>query len=347
MLTVSVLAEPTAADGPPKVVVMTTLEATPAADAVIEILADHLVEFKVQVVKQEVEKLPENRAEWVSCAKAAASSAPGTVVLTGYHCTEELCRLVLVEPHGGGYVELPVKIPKDDDVTLAFAVASTTRESLLGPLLPELTRIVRHGENPGPPPPRPNSEWLEQEPSASDTGDADKRRPGRWMRIEAAYYGDYAHPDGHPIHGPWIGLSLALTKLIGLRLSSGWLGVLEESATLGTITTHRLFTALSVGLSLPLGPSRVELAPMGRLDLVFAKADPERLGDETEKQTEVELHLGGDVTWRLPLIWNVEALVGMGLLASLLSHDFRLDDAEVPASSLRLVWLLGLSCGLM
>jgi hypothetical protein len=331
--------------GQPRIAVMSAPKITPKAEEVILVLEEHLSETEIAVEPWDAESLPASEEEWLSQAEKAAKATPGTVALIGYECGDKVCRLLLVEPRSGAIVEVPVKVPEHEDLTVAFAIAATAREALLGPLFPELERLVRHGESPSPPPPSPDSIWLQPPAEKEKRLGAEPERP--WLWLEGGYHGDHPHPSDSPIHGPWLGVSIEPIRIIGICLSVGWLGIREGETPIGTVATHRLSTSLALRIILSLGPAHIAIAPIGRFDVVFSKTDP--LSGPTSTDTKLEIQAGGVTTWHLPLTNRLEAVVGAGVLASLLSRSYRIENAgsadqeAIPASVLSIFWLAGIS----
>ncbi|MCP4606618.1 MAG: hypothetical protein GY847_39930 [Proteobacteria bacterium] len=337
------------AEGQPRVVIISAPGVKPAVNEVIDILAEHLSELDIMVEPWEADTHPEDKGEWLNAASQAATAVPGTVACFGYQCNEKTCWMFVIEPRNKALVELPVQVPKHRDLTVAFALAATARETLLGPLFPELERLVRHGENPGPPPPSPDSIWLRPPLEEERKHITEPNRP--WLWVEGGYHGDYpypkGHPKSHPINGPWAGIAIEPRKSLGAALSVGWLGIQEGRVGSGTVETNRLTTALALRIIFALGPAHITIAPVGRLDVRFVKIDP--FESKAKHRSEVEIHAGGLSTWHLPLTTRLEAVVGAGVLASLLNKDYTIDSQDqenekaISASVLRLIWLAGVS----
>ena len=165
----------------PRVVVLSAPETDPKASEVIFVLEEHLLEVEIAVSSWEAEAVPSEEEVWLKEASAAAKKTPGTVALIGYECNEKECSLVLVEPRLRTLLEVPVKIPKHKDFSVAFAIAATAREAILGPLLPELARLARHGESPSPPPPSPDSIWLQPHSEKKKHVSDEPARPWLWL----------------------------------------------------------------------------------------------------------------------------------------------------------------------
>jgi hypothetical protein len=167
--------------------------------------------------------------------------------------------------------------------------------------------------------------------------------PRPWLWIEGGYFGEYPYPQGQTLHGPWVGLALAARRTVVPALSFGWLGLQRVSNEAGTVRSHRLPIAIELRIAVPVGPATFSIAPMGRLDLVFATADP--IGPRgASSQIELELHVGGRTAWNLPLPGGVEAVIGAGILGTLLGHEYSVDDRRaLPESTLRFGWWIGVA----
>ena len=98
-------------------------------------------------------------------------------------------------------------------------------------------------------------------------------------------------------------------------------------------------------LILPVGPAHFTIAPVARLDVAFTALD--NVGRDDADEVNVEFELGGMVNWHLPLRKHLDFIVGVGLLASILSNRTEVyvrrgqQEAAVPASALRMLWTAG------
>jgi hypothetical protein len=331
-----------------RVVVLSAPQSEPAADHVVKILRDHLSDLDVDVQKWEVEAVPQNADGWIEAASRAAAEKPGTLALFGYLCESSVCRLIVVEPHERALAEIPVKIPEHGDLTLAFAIAATAREALVGSLLPEMDRLVRQGQNPAPPPPSANMVWMTRAPKVDPGWGTGPRFANPLLWIEGGYNGEYAHPQGHPIHGPWIGSALAPREMIEVALWTGWLGMAKSEIAYGEVTAQRIPVSLSFRLVFSLGPARVTLAPVGRMDVVFVRRNPSRPAESSTESTELEFHAGGMTAWYLPLPLGFDVMIGVGVYWTLYAKDQKIEgNTAMEASALRLSWVMGASWSLL
>ena len=321
-----------------RVVLLDAPEVTPAAEAVRERLRAQLEPVAVDVDLLALEAPPADAAELARLAGEAGRARPGTLALITWSCPPGGgCELTAVEPARGGRTAIPIERPGQSDEERAFAVTATARELLVGTLLIELERVAAEGADPSEPPP------VEAR-SPSAVQDGAPQRPARpWLFVEGGYHGEYPHPGGGPVHGPFVGLAIAPRPYVAPALTVGWLGVRSESVPAGEAATHRLPVSLAVRLTFDLGAASFCLAPVGRVDTVFARADERGPGDESG-DTFVEIHLGGVTSWHLPFPGNVEAVVGAGVLATVLGEGVDVGATRaLDASSVRIVWSAGIA----
>ncbi|MBW2278212.1 MAG: hypothetical protein JRF63_12010 [Deltaproteobacteria bacterium] len=209
----------------------------------------------------------------------------------------------------------------------------------MGSLLLELGRLTAEGENPSPPPPTGDRVPKAYHPESGP--DARGVRP--WLWIEGGYFGEHPYPQGRPLHGPWVGLAMEARRSVVPALSFGWLGLQKVSTEAGEVRSHRTPILIELRIAIPVGPSTFSVAPVGRLDVVFANADP--VGPRGESsEVELELHVGGRTCWNLPLPGGVEAIIGAGILGTLLGHDYSVGGRRAIAeSTLRFGWWVGVA----
>jgi hypothetical protein len=136
---------------------------------------------------------------------------------------------------------------------------------------------------------------------------------------------------------------------MSVGLSIGWLGFQEATDFPGTVRTHRLPVLFLVSFNFPVGPATISIAPVLRFDTVFVETTP--TGSSQTNSAELEIQLGATAVWHLPIIKELEALIGVGLLGSVLSRDYGIDspgsayDDMIPASAIRLLWIVGVAWG--
>jgi hypothetical protein len=336
-------AGPVVADVLPRIVLLYTSKTQPPVEEVKQILVEHFEELDMTVALsvREIERLPRTRREWYLNADKA-SSAPGTLAVFGYRCERRHCRLYIVVSHKRSFVEIPVRPRQKSDQNLS--VASTIREALLGPLMPELDRLVKEGRKPKKPV-SPDKAWARPPYEKERRASAVQRRP--WLWLEGGYHGDHPHPKGQPIHGPWMGVEMEPTPIAGVSVSLGWLGVRRAEAEGGQIRIHRLTPAVAVRLIVPVGPARLALAPVARLDAAFYQFD--HVGQDDTRETRFELQVGGMATWHLPMIPRLCAVVGAGVLVSVINEQAEVvgsagqTETAIPASVVRLAWTIGIA----
>jgi hypothetical protein len=324
-----------------RVVLLAWPEQQPAAAAVQTELTEQLSSVGVRVDVHEVEQAPADAGAWAGHADDAAEDQPGTLALIGWTCAGGQCSLVVIESRGLARAEIPLS-PIDDSEhagDLGFAVAAASREVVVGSLLPELGRLVTEGENPSLPP--PTADRVPQAYAPESAPDAAGPRPTVW--IEGGYHGEHPYPQGRPLHGAWVGLVFAPRRTVLPFLTVGWLGMQEGSNERGVVRSHRLPIDLGLRIAFPVGPATFALAPVARLDVVFVKADPTGPRGAGTK-AEIELHVGGQTTWHLPLPGGIEAVLGAGILGTLLGRDYEVDEmVAIPKSALRFGWWIGIA----
>jgi len=336
---------PASADDTVRVVLLSAADTAPEAEAVRAILLDHLSRVEVAVDIAARESLPVAEAEWTAVARGQAADRPGTLAVFGWRCAAAACDLFAAETRGGGVARIPVKPVTgggDGGAELAFAVAATIREAIWGGLLLELNRLAEEGERPAAPPPSKERMPEPYEGSVDAGGLARAHRP--WFWLEGGYHGEYPHPRGDILHGPVLGFALSPGKNVVPVLRVGWLGMETVDIQGGAVSAYRFPLELELRVAFPVGPAMFSIAPVGRVDLVIGTADPTGPRGETTS-VDAELHVGGMTTWHVPLPGGkVEAFVGVGVLATIIGHDLRVDDdVAVAAAKLRVVWSAGVS----
>ncbi len=348
MLAVVLLLVPVAGGaGEARIGLLCTLDSDPPIGDVTDLLEKQLAPLEVRVDPVVVETLPVNAEQWVEAASKAGREQPGMIAFFGYRCAEATCGLFIVEPGRKTFLEMPVK-PLDSETSTgkATALAVTIREALLGPLFPEQKRLASVGENLDLSSANVEPTWWK--PPLEDQRRQSKAtlRPPWW--IEGGYQGESAFPGGgHPTSGAWVGIQYAPLTWISVGLSIGWLGIEETTATPGTVRTHRITSLLSTSFNFPIGPAVISVAPVVRFDTVLVETIP--TDSSQTNSTELEIQLGATMIWHVPIIPKLEALLGVGLLGSVLSNDYGIDspgsdyDDMVPASAVRLLWIVGVA----
>jgi hypothetical protein len=329
-----------AAEDAPRVVLLGVPDQAPSAKQVQEILAEQLASVGVRVDVQSVEEAPASTEDWDVAAREAAKQ-PGTLALIGWSCEGHSCLLTVVDTRSGAIAEVPVDPGEEqaEEDGLELAIASTSREAVIGSLLPELGRLTAEGEDPSPPP--PTGDRVPQAYSPEAGPDSRGLRP--WLWIEGGYFGEHPYPQGQPLHGPWLGLAVEARRYVVPALSVGWLGLQQASNEAGEVRSHRMPIAVDFRIAVPVGPATFSIAPVGRFDVVFVSADP-RGPRGASSQVELELHVGGKTCWNLPLPGGIEIVVGAGILGTLLGHEYSVDDRRAIAeSTLRFGWWVGVA----
>jgi hypothetical protein len=329
-----------------RVVVLDVPGALPPAADVAVLLGGMLKDMGVDSETVAATELPRDRAAWIAAAHTAAAAKPGTMALCGYECKERACKLTIVDPRSDTIAIVPLEARRTgptevtDDVPAVLAEAA--EQALTGTLFPELKRIAERGDS-LPPKPCP-------EPSAAPSGQSedDAREAWRpWLKLEGGYQGDDSYPDGRPQNGARLGLSILPVEFLGPAIGVGWLGIDEAEISRGRLTSHRMTADLSLRVVLPVGPAAISIAPISRLDVVFSKADPSGPA-RTSRKEEVELHVGGAITWHLPFPLGLEGQVGLSVLATVLGRGYEVDRVEaVPESVVRFAWSVGIAWGVL
>jgi len=332
-----------------RIVLLSVPDLIPNADSVRAIVSEDLARVEVAVDVVQRISLPSSDAEWTVLAREQATERVGTLALFGWNCAPlQPCDLCVVEARGGAVTHIPIKpldgSPADIDGknALAFALAATAREAVWGGLLLEMSRLVDEGAHPEAPPPA-GQRLPEPHQGPVETGGlARAHRP--WLWLEGGYHGEYPHPQVRTEHGPFVGLAFSPGKNIVPVLRVGWLGIAQGDGTNGDVRAYAFPIELELRVAFPIGPAMFSLAPVARLDLVVATANPE--GPRKESTSfETDFHVGGMTTWHTPLPGGaVEALVGVGVLATIIGNDLDIgNETMIPASKLRIVWSAGLA----
>lgn len=318
----------------------------PAPDRVQEILQEHLKEVQVRVDVTEREALPDTPGDWIEAGANQAEKEPGTLAIFGWRCKEKAgCTLYMVDTGSGSFAAIPVQpdhVEDNDSDRIALALAATARESIWGAMFLVMRRLTEEGKNPKVPTPRQLREPGPYIGEGDSAGKVKEKRP--WMWLEWGYHGEYPHPTGQSLHGPWIGAALSPGKNLVPFLQVGWLGLQSGQNEQGLVRTHRFPVSLALRIYIPIGPAMLSIAPVGRVDFVVVKSDP--VGPRGESTgMEIEVHAGAATTWHLPLpSGKVEAVIGMGALATVLGHDYEVDGhSAVVASGVRFIWMVGMA----
>lgn len=321
-----------------RVVLIDTAEDPALAAEVASELRERLAAARVEVDLHEPAEQPETALQWAALARELARELPGTLALLGWRCGAggDTCAVVICEPDRGGVVDL--KVARGGSASAWPGIlAATFGEAVLGDLLPELHRLPATGAALS----RGREAEDDGEVPLSGAPDAVTDRLRLW--VEGGYTGEYSHPDGRPIHGPFLGLALAPGPYVAPTLGVGWLGMQRGEGAAGEVSTHRIPVSLAVRLRFEVGPATFAVAPVGRLDTVFTRRDPAG-SPGTSSSTEVEIHLGGVTTWHLPFPGGIEAVVGAGVLATVLGDDREIDGERlVPRSQVRFLWMAALA----
>jgi hypothetical protein len=332
--------------GETRIVLLFTPDSDPPPGEVVHLLDEQLASLDVRVDPCAVETLPVSAEQWVDSARIAGREKPGMIALFGYTCTRSGCRLFVVEHRQKTWLEVPVRtFRKKTSSGNVLALVETIREVLLGPLFPELKRLSLVGENLRLSSSTKENIWWKPPLEGKKTRFETPPRPALW--IEGGVYGETAFHYGGPTGGPWVGVQYEPYKRISVGLDIGWLGIQEVTEAPGTVRTHRLTTMVSASYHFPVGPVVLSVAPVVRFDTVLVETIPT---DSAQiNSAELEIQVGGMTVWHLPIIRDLEAVVGVGLLASVLSNDYGIDSAGsayddmIPASVLRLLWIVGIA----
>jgi hypothetical protein len=338
-------AEPARADDTARIVLIASPQTAPDGEAVRAILAEHLSRVEVDVDLAARESMPSSEREWTLAAGIEAADRPGTLAVFGWRCEENACELFAIETRSGGMARIPVRSVEHDGgegAGLAFAIAATVREAVWGGLLLEMNRLAEEGARPEAPP--PSGERLPEPYKGSFDAGGLARAHRPWFWLEGGYHGEYPHPRGDVLHGPALGFAISPGKNVVPVLRVGWLGVEIADNDRGSVSAYRFPLELELRVAIPVGPAMFSIAPVGRVDLVVATADPAGPRGESTS-VDAELHVGGMTTWHMPLPGGkVEALVGVGILATIIGHELEIDGVgAMPSAKLRVVWSAGVS----
>jgi hypothetical protein len=302
--------------------------------------------LKTIVVLRKTSNIPKDDGDW-EAAVHSVKIPRGTVAVVGLQCNPNQCRLTVMPPRGDFLAKVTVEKSEKDRETRITAVVSTLRETVLGPLLPELGRLDQEGQTPTPPPLLSDDAVLLKSPFESERSETQPTfRP--WLWLSAGYHGDHPHPGGYPLHGPFIGVDVTPTNLLGAGISVGWLGIRREEVLAIEASVHRIDLSLALRLLFSLGPAKVSISAIGRFDIAFVHIDAAN-EQADEKDRRFELQTGGLTMWHLPLPKRLNAWVGAGVLVSLISKSVEVDvgreadETVMDASTVRLIWCAGVA----
>ena len=301
--------------------------------------------LKTVVTVVETPSSSKHEEDWPTLVKTVEKPF-GTVAIVGLTCHRRRCSLTVMPPKGSYYARIVVKKSEDDRDARVTAVASTIRETLLGPLLPEMKRLDSEGRNPSPAPNRPDGMLLKSPFESTRKAVLTEERP--WLWLSGGYHGDHPHPGGHPIHGLFIGVDVIPTTFLGLGIQMGWLGIRRSELDTASASIHRLDTTFALRLLFPIGPAKISISALGRLDAAFVKMT--HGGDHpSEKDTRLEVEIGGITMWHLPLPKKLNAWVGAGVLVALYSQEVEVyvdadsKETAIDAATVRMIWCAGVA----
>lgn len=333
-----------------RVVLAASAQSVPAAETLAAMLSLELSRAGVFIVVEarRHDRLELNEAEIERLAEKEAQAEPGLIAVVGFGCELELCRVLIEHPRSHSSFEIQVTVNPKVPHQATQALAVTLRDALIGPLLPEMERLARVAATTGPPPP-PN---ITNAALASEAQDDAPPRPNSgistwpWLLTELSYHGAYMGSSSALLHGPLAGVIILPRDYLGLALTVGWLGIDKAKGSTGSVATHRLSTALATRFIFELGSATMALAPILRLDSVYAQFRP--LSAHSSRQTELDLLAGLDLTWTLPLpIEHLGVCLGAGLLGSLVAHSFSINGETIQERpDFSLTWRAGLTYGL-
>ena len=269
----------------------------------------------------------------------------GTVAILVLSCNRKRCEMTVFPPKGNFHAQVTIAKSDKDREARVTAVVASLRECLLGPLLPELKRLEGEGRSPSLPPAAANAVLLKS-PFDAARKEAPPFRP--WFWLSGGYQGDHPHPGGHPIHGPFIGVDIMPTNLLGVGLAVGWLGVRRADAAGASASIQRVNTNLALRLLFPIGPAKISISALGRVDTAIVEMN--HGGDHgDEHDTRLELSIGGITMWHLPLPKGLNVWVGAGVLVSLIAKPVEVyvtqtdTETAINASTVRMIWSAGIA----
>lgn len=329
----------------PRVVIFHLAGSEPNLDVIVPLLEDQLTTAGMDLALAGIERadFPSTESEWSMEVRKVAADARSVAALA-YACEAEHCTVRLIQIRSNAMVVLSYARPKDAEA-LRAATAATLREIILGPLAGELRRLAEEAAEPSVP---DNAETvLLQSPFESNRREPEEKE-APWLWLEAAYQGDYPHPAGRLMNGVSLGVDLEPATMLGFALHIGWLGMGNLTVESADIGMQRMNGALTVRLIFSLGPARIAIGAVGRLDLVFLNVDnPSGFDDVSDQYPEV--HVGGITTWHLPLPGGLNFIIGAGLTASMVSREVEITslsgtrETAMPASTLRMIWTAGVA----
>ena len=165
----------------------------------------------------------------------------------------------------------------------------------------------------------------------------------RLLWLDFAYLGVYPYPSSRTIHGIAPGVSVFVHRRLALSIRVGGLARRKNIGQLGTIHAYHMPVTTGIQFPFTVGAALFSVGAIIQYDAIWARAETTR--NETVDKYYSDFSFGGETLWRVPMPRKgLELFFGAGILATLFSEDYLIDDEKImDRTKLQFYWLAGVS----
>ncbi len=341
------------------IILVETEGSEPAAAEVEALLQRDLSRIAVRIYTESLSQFPENISEWTTYTVEKSADTAGLLAVIGWRCVKrDDCRLVVVESRSLTVTTIPVgDIRGTTHETSVYPlppthIAAGIREILYGEYLFELPRVSQQVNHPKPSLGRSHRTGGDLQ-SSSDKSvrnvEYETFQPPilqsdrRLLWLDFAYLGAYPYPSSRTIHGIAPGVSFFVHRRLALSVRVGGLARRKNIGQLGTIHAYHLPITTGIQFPFTVGSALFSVGAIIQYDAIWARAETTR--NETVDKYYSDFSFGGETLWRVPMPRKgLELFFGAGILATLFSEDYLIDDEKIiDRTKLQFYWLAGVS----